>query len=220
MNNNKKNYIHTINIVGYSFLVFILILGIVKTNTVEKQMGEREMKNLLIRTEMVANMVDVKKIKALEGNESDINKEEYKDLKKSFEKIVNINKDVRFAYIMGLKNDKQYFMIDGEIETSEDFSPPGQIYKDANEQDIYNHKNGISYTRGPYNDAWGKWFSAYSPVIDENKNILGIVGMDIDAKTLLLRVKIVKEGVMLISSLIFLSALLFFLLIKKTLKQP
>jgi sensor histidine kinase regulating citrate/malate metabolism len=175
-----------------------------------------ETNGLLVRAETIAATINPESIKSLSATLDDLNKPAYQDLKSVMTKLHAVNKDTRFVYVMGLADDKQFFYVDSEDPNSKDYSYPGQPYNDADAGDIANHKDGKAYTKGPYVDQWGRWFSAYAPIWDKDGHVVGLVGMDIAAENLLLRISIVKQAIMIISSLLFLSVLLLVIFAQAT----
>lgn len=211
-----KNYFSILSVL---LLIIIVGLGTWSTWYLGQKVELDERNGLLLRAQTIAGMLEADDIKTLAGDETDLENPTYQKLKATMVRVHEINKDTRFVYIMGLKNDQQFFYVDSEDPSSEDYSYPGQPYDDALETDIYNHQNGIAYTNGPYTDAWGRWFSAYAPVFDENHTVVGLVGMDIEARQLLLRIKIVREGTIIISLLVFLTTIVLILFGKKSIKH-
>ncbi len=200
-------------------LLIVVVLGIWSTWYLGKKVELDERNGLLLRTQTIAAMIEQSDLKALSGTEADLENPSYQRIKTIMERVHTINKDTRFVYIMGLRDDQQFFYVDSENPNSEGYSYPGQPYPDAEASDIENHARGIAYTNGPYTDAWGRWFSAYAPVVDENGVVLGLVGMDIEAKNLLLRITIVREATAIIAGLVFLCALTLILFGKKSIKN-
>ena len=197
---------------GIIILVLIIVIAFLLTNYVRESMKKDEQENLLLRAGMIALMLDRDRVRDLDGNASDTEKPSYTSLKRTLEHVRALNSDSRFIYIMGLdEDDQQFFMVDSEPSNSPDFSGPGDLYLDATESDIYNHKAGISYTDGPYTDSWGEWFSAYAPILGKNKEVLGMVGIDVAAERMLLRINIVQQAIFVIFSLLFYITLLFVL---------
>jgi sensor histidine kinase regulating citrate/malate metabolism len=211
-----KNYFA---IMSGILLAIILVLGVWSTWYLGKKVEMDERNSLLLRTQTIAAMIEHSDLKELRGDTSDLAHPAYIKLKKIMERVHSINKDTRFVYIMGIRDNQQFFYVDSENPNSPDYSYPGQIYTDASVEDIENHLNGITYTKGPYTDAWGRWFTAYAPVLDENNAVLGLVGMDIEAEHLLLRISIVRKATAIISGLVFLCALTLILLGKKSIKH-
>ncbi len=200
-------------------LTIVLFLGVWSTWYLGNKVEIDERNSLLLRTQTIAAMIEQSDLKELRGDESDLTHPPYLKIKEIMERVHSINKDARFVYIMGIRDNQQFFYVDSENPSSPDYSHPGQIYADASAQDIENHLNGVTYTKGPYTDAWGRWFTAYAPVLDENNTVLGLVGMDTEAEHLLLRISIVRKATAIISGLVFLCAFTLILLGKKSIKH-
>ena len=210
----QKKYIKTISIL---FLIVIITIGTFLTLHVGDSMKQDEETNLLLRAEMLATMIDVQKVADLSGTEDDINNPSYQSIKEVLTKLRMLNTDTRFIYLMGMnENRQQFFYVDSESTTSEDYSAPGDLYLDATERDIINHSAGIPYTYGPYTDSWGEWVSAYAPIHDEDGTVLAMVGMDVTADRILLRIHIVQQAIILIFGLIFFITLLFMLHVRSS----
>ncbi|MFV5702022.1 ATP-binding protein [Flavobacterium sp. XS2P12] len=123
-------------------------------------------------------------LKTLEVNPTDINKPEYLALKNSLKAIVSVNPKASFAYLYTKRNGKIYFMVDSEPENSEDYSPPGQEYTEADEPTFKAITNGNDIITEPSADRWGTWVSAYIPIKDEaTGKTIAVYGMDFDAKS-------------------------------------
>jgi PAS domain S-box-containing protein len=91
---------------------------------------------------------------------------------------------VRFAYLMGLREDGAViFYADAEPPESEDYSPPGQVYGEAPDALRTVFASGEMAIEGPYTDRWGTWVSGFVPVIDPaTGQVIAVFGMDIDAR--------------------------------------
>ena len=186
--------------------------GLWLSQFVSEKMRLDEENNLLLRAQMIAVMLDRDDVRSLDGNERDLDKPAYDRLKLLLQQVRALNTDSRFVYIMGLNDmDQQFFNVDSEPAGSEDYSAPGDLYLEATPIDISNHKAGIAYTDGPYTDSWGEWVSAYAPIIDNNQDILGLIGIDVAAERILLRINIVKQAILLIFGLLFYITLILIL---------
>ncbi|MCA9353192.1 cache domain-containing protein [Patescibacteria group bacterium] len=197
---------------GVIILILIAISGVFLTKFVVPEMKVDEKQNLLMRANTISILLKPELIQSLDGNESDLSKESYRELKKYMRALRAANDDIRFVYIMGLNEyDQQFFYVDSEDPASFDYSAPGDLYPDATQKDIINHQLGITYADGPYTDGWGEWFSAYAPVLDGDNNVVGMLGLDIGAERVLLRVSIVKKAIIMLFSLLFYITLLLVL---------
>jgi len=123
-------------------------------------------------------------IKSLESSPDIIHELSYKDVKAALEELVNINKDVRFAYILGKADDNLYFIVDGENVNSKDYSPPGQVYPEAKKEHFQLFEDGKPAVIGPQTDRWGTWVSALIPIeYTETGEVIAVLGMDYPANT-------------------------------------
>lgn len=106
----------------------------------------------------------------------------YKTLKERLINLVSTNPQVSFAYIFKQKEGKIYFYADSEMESSEDYSPPGQEFSEAQEEDRQPFIDGRERITEPLTDRWGTWITIYIPIIDKSGEVSSVFGMDFDAK--------------------------------------
>ena len=88
--------------------------------------------------------------------------------------------NIDLEYIYGVKQvgEKEYvFTIDSDPDAPGDFGEP-VVYTEALEA-AGNGTAGVDAE--PYSDAWGRFYSAYSPVFDSAGEVAGIVAVDFDA---------------------------------------
>ena len=89
---------------------------------------------------------------------------------------------MRFVYLMGQRNDGIIFLVDAEAPTSEDYSPPGEIYPEPSKELLEIFQHGQAFVEGPIMDEWGTWISGHAPIREPGSDrILAIIGIDIDA---------------------------------------
>jgi two-component system sensor histidine kinase/response regulator len=126
----------------------------------------------------------IESIKSLDAKAEDLEKPGYKLLKTALMSVIRVNPQAKFAYLYTQKNDTIYFMADSEPETSEDYSPPGQVYDEAKAEDKQPFKDGKESITPPLTDRWGKWRSVYIPVKDKaTGQVIAVFGMDFNAQT-------------------------------------
>lgn len=177
---------------GIFSLALVVSSGLALMNYALETVDHKQRESLLFRAGTIALTLDPDALESLAGNDSDLANENYQNLKRSLIEIRSLNKDVRFVYIMGLRDDKQFFYVDSEDPSSEDYSYPGQYYNEATPEDIANHKAGQSSTSGPLTDAWGEWISASAPIKTETGKVAGMVGLDIAAEDWQLQMDIIQ----------------------------
>lgn len=190
---------------GVFSLALVVSAGLALMNYALEATDKSQRESLLFRAGTIALTIDPTQVQSLAGDASDLNNENYRNLKRSLIEIRSLNTDVRFVYIMGLRNNKQFFYVDSEDPSSEDYSYPGQSYDEATAEDIEKHKQGVSYTSGIYRDTWGEWLSAYAPVKTKEGKVVGLVGLDIEAQDIQLRMDIIQTLGWIIISVISIS---------------
>ena len=87
------------------------------------------------------------------------------------------NMELKYIYCIKQVGEKEFvFSIDPAVDPGEFGSPI--VYTDA----LYSASKGVaSVDMDPYEDAWGKFYSAYSPVFDSEGNVAVIVAVDFSA---------------------------------------
>ena len=88
------------------------------------------------------------------------------------------NIDLKYIYcIQNLGNKTFAFSVDPTLEDPGEFGSP-IVYTEA----LYKASLGTAAADDePYSDAWGRFYSAYSPVFDSNGKVAGIVAVDFGA---------------------------------------
>ena len=165
-------------------LVIILISGTLLTAWSVYHEDANLRGELLVKAKIAANGIPISQIQALSGSDADLGSSEYISLKHMVTGIRSADEKIRFAYIMGRRDDGTiFFFIDSEPPDSEDYSPPGQVYQEA----TVLVKNAFDWeeelTGGPDSDRWGTWVSAMVPLYDaQSGELVGVYGMDLDAR--------------------------------------
>ncbi len=139
---------------------------------------------ILLQAKMVAQAVDFKNVAALSGTDADLSSPDYLRLKEQLSLVCKANPKCRFIYLMGRKSDGNlFFYVDSEDPGSDDYSPPGQIFEEATEDDRQVFEAGVGNADGgPYEDRWGTWISAMVPVFHpETSDVMAVLGMDFNA---------------------------------------
>ena len=88
------------------------------------------------------------------------------------------NIELKYIYcIRDMGNKNFVFTIDPTVEDPGEFGDP-IVYTDA----LYKASLGTpACDEEPYEDKWGRFYSAYTPVFDSNNKVAGIVAVDFDA---------------------------------------
>ncbi|MDD3109926.1 MAG: sensor domain-containing phosphodiesterase, partial [Eubacteriales bacterium] len=72
-------------------------------------------------------------VQELSGSPEDIGKPEYEMAKTGLMRLVDTTNPVHFAYLMAEQNGNLVFLMDSESPGSPDYSPPGQMYEEADD---------------------------------------------------------------------------------------
>jgi two-component system sensor histidine kinase/response regulator len=159
------------------FSIFYIRHNWIKTET-------EQIENILHTARSIGASIPIQNIQELDVVPEDIDKEEYQSIKQTLMSIIKVNPEARFAYLYAEKSGKIYFMVDSEPETSEDYSPPGQEYTEAQAEDQQPFRDGKERLTKPLTDRWGTWMSAYIPIRDtQNGKIIAVLGMDFNAES-------------------------------------
>jgi len=149
------------------------------------QTADRRLREDLLRhTRLVAQAIDVRRVKALSGTEMDLGLPEYQRFKQQLAATLTVFPHCRFLYLMGRRADgKVFFYADSEQAGSPDESPAGQIYEEISPEYLRVFAEAGEAAVGPVTDRWGSWITALIPLVDPTTGrLLAVLGMDIDAR--------------------------------------
>ena len=176
MHTKKISYSKSIVLILCLFLILVngslgTILIIQSKNSLKQQMSERMLDILA----SAAALLDGDVLASLEKEDFDTPQyQESLKILRSFQENFNLN------YIYGVRDEgnKSFsFTIDPDPENPGDFGEP-IIYTDA----LYQASLGFpSVDKDPYEDRWGRFYSAYYPVFGANGNVGGIIAVDVEA---------------------------------------
>lgn len=154
--NTKRTLITTL------IILTLLLTWYISYNT------EQGMRNdFLIQTQIGANSIDANLVKKLTGTPTDLKSPEYRQLKQQFANIIKVNKQLHFAYLMGVRPDgKVFFYVDDKPDGDREGSAPGSPYDEAPKEFNDVMRTGIPVVQGPSSDSWGSYASGCAPVID------------------------------------------------------
>lgn len=195
----KRN--HLILIV---FLI-VLVATLFSIFKVNKFILNNQKEELLTQAKQASLFVSHLDIVSFERNQKDLEKQNYQNI---LDKLINFreaNSKIRFLYILGYDETlgKQFFYLDTESPSSKDYSSPGSIFEDTRPIDIENFKKGEDYIDGPYQDSWGTWYSAYSPIKNNQGETVALTGVDVSSSLWRTQIIFSTTIISLIALLIF-----------------
>ena len=164
-------------------IAVIFIAGTGLTMYVYSFVREANLDSLSRGAQTIASSIDASELAALTGTEADLQNPAYLKLKSKLQKIRSVENDVRFVYLTGkTETGEIFFYVDSEDPQSEDYSPPGQIYEEADQSFYDAFSTGEPNITGPATDRWGTWITALAPIMDPTSGaVTATVGLDIDA---------------------------------------
>jgi PAS domain S-box-containing protein len=145
------------------------------------QTDQEQTSTILSALHLGANNFDVGQIQQIQGAPKEINSPGYISLHGRLREVRDALPGVRFAYLLGLRNQQFVFLVDAEDPAhTETFSPPGEPVKDYPEK-WQPELAGASTFNGPDRDEWGVWFAACVPILDSGGNVIALLGIDYPA---------------------------------------
>lgn len=130
----------------------------------------------------VQSIMHTQHIAELSGSENDLQKPEYSLTKQSLSNLVKTSKRIHFAYLLAVRDNNMFFLVDSESPDSPDYSPPGQTYEEATDIDWAPFKTGKTKLTPPLTDRWGTWISALVPIKDPlDGKVIAVLGVDYSA---------------------------------------
>lgn len=179
------NKLKTATNASYWYITFIVVFlaGAAATAYAVVTTSQSIKDSLVQRTESMAELIPGENLSKLKGSEADLDNPAYQTLKQNFIDIRKSNSDIRFIYILALRDDNKeaFFYLDSEPPESEDYSPPGQSYEEGLEDVRVSYEQNSSWILPIERDRWGVWLSAFSPVHSSDGTVAGILGMDVPA---------------------------------------
>ena len=166
------------------FLLPILFFGSLVLWLASSRAESEMRKGLLTQARFIVDSLNGESLSSLSGSAKDLSSPLYRSLKRQLMDIRSVASECRFLYIMGRKQDgRLFYYADSEPQESKDYSPPGQIYPNAEFDLISTFRKGEEAILGPGSDAWGTWVSVLVPIRNlKTGKIIAFLGMDVDAR--------------------------------------
>ena len=164
-------------------VIFNIVFGYVFTTEAAKAMRTQIDERMLDISNTAAAMLSGDDLKKLTAD--DVNSPEYKRVMETLTYFQD-NIELEYIYCIMPVGDKEFvFGIDPTVEDPGEFGSP-IVYTDA----LYNASKGTAdVDDNPYEDEWGKFYSAYSPVYDSDGNVAGIVAVDFSSEWYLNKIR-------------------------------
>ena len=159
------------------FLILVnLTLGLVLTNVSQKALIAQIEGRMLDIANTAADMINGDELERLTKN--DVETKEFQDVVNT---LIGFQSNIQLEYIYCIiqVSEKEFvFGVDPTIEDPGEFGSE-IVYTDALSKAS---KGTASVDETPYKDAWGTFYSAYSPVYNSQGKVAGIIAVDFSAE--------------------------------------
>jgi PAS domain S-box-containing protein len=164
-------------------LFILVVLGGLLITTTYRDADQQHRVALLNQATLITESLNPALITQLTGTDADLSSPAYQTLKHQLMLMRQAHHQCRFVYLMSRRpNGEVYFLVDSEPPESEDYSPPGQVYHEADEVEAALFDNGSSLVVGPTVDRWGSWVTALVGMTDQKTGrVMALFGMDVAA---------------------------------------
>lgn len=172
-------------VVGWSILVLLLCAGLswYVTHTLISYGESIERRAITSTAAAAAASFNQSAVETLRGTSNDQTSAAFFDVRNQLQRIRAAIPDSRFAYLMMRRDGEIVFLADAEPPSSQNYSPPGQVYYEATDL-----LRGVFVTKqpaveGPVIDRWGDWVSGFAPITDpQTGDVVAVFGFDVSAK--------------------------------------
>jgi PAS domain S-box-containing protein len=162
--------------------LLVVCLGVLFVHFTWQSTLQHENAKVLQIARSIEASLPKEELKQLSENPEDLLKNNFPQLKKTLQEVIKATGNAKFAYLFLERNDKLYFIVDSEPETSPDYSPSGQEFTEAAPIDKKPFINGQAQVTEPVTDRWGTWVSAEVPVKDAiSGKVIAVFGLDYNA---------------------------------------
>ncbi len=138
---------------------------------------------LLEQARIATQAINIERVASLSGSEKDLNTPAYQRIKSQLALMRNARHKCRFLYLMGQRSDGVvFFFVDSLPADSEDYTPPGLVYKEVSDSYLRTFDTKKEAVVGPVTDRWGILVTALIPLKAlHTGNLVAVLGMDVDA---------------------------------------
>ena len=133
----------------------------------------------IVLVQSVESVLYPEDVAQLSGGADDLAKSEYSMIKRSLTRLAAVKNPVNFAYLLGERNGEIVILLDSESPESPDYSPPGQVYPEADAAIWGTFASGKVVLTDPTSDRWGTWISALVPIKNPaDGRVIAVLGLD------------------------------------------
>lgn len=164
-----------------SIVVVLLLSGFYLLFAWNKYQHEAGVEAIML-VESLESIISSDDVAKLSGGTEDLTKTEYTKIRNGLTRLAAVKNPIKFAYLLSERDDKIIFLVDSESPESPDYSPPGQVYEEADDTTWEAFRSGKTVLSEPAEDRWGTWISTLTPIKDPSDGrIIAILGIDYSA---------------------------------------
>jgi diguanylate cyclase (GGDEF)-like protein/PAS domain S-box-containing protein len=203
-------------ILFYVLVLALIIGGATYIVLTRKQYRQEAIDRTVELAQSVSAFIEPGQLNRLDGRLSDLEKPDYQAIKSQLVLLKQKHSQIRFAYLYRLQADQIIFLADSEPEDSPDYSPPGQVYTEADPILLQSFLNSTAIITEPLTDRWGTWVSVLVPVLDpETQTAVAVFVLDFPADEWAREMnKHVAHAVIIVACFALLFAAMFILTLK------
>ncbi|HNT29968.1 MAG TPA: PAS domain S-box protein [bacterium] len=155
-----------------------IIFGIFYTTIVVNTTKNNVKKELSIQVNTAAAALHPEYI----GSEKllDMHSLEYTTTLEQLRRVTAANPNVHWYYMMAKQGENIIWTVDPD--TTSEQTPAGEIWDNPTEDVWEIFETGESSVTGPVTDEWGTWVSAMAAIKNAQGEIVGVLGLDVEAK--------------------------------------
>jgi signal transduction histidine kinase len=162
-------------------VLMILIFGFVSVSRVQHVAGEEARAGLLNTSQLIEAAINPERVARI----STLDSPDYARLRKQCQAMADSGCEIRYLYLMRREAGQIIFLLDVEPSRCRGVSSVpnarfGDVYQDAPPEIGRVFETGTSvFLKTAYSDRWGRFVSAYSPILDpESGKVLAVLGVD------------------------------------------
>ncbi len=154
-------------------LAILIIYGLISSFYLNYSWNRYEQNatdDAIMLAQSLKSMFHAEHLEQLTGTAADLETEEYAMAKMNLTQLVHTTNPIRFAYLLEMRNGQLVFLVDSEEAGSPDYSPPGQVYYDADPLFLQGIQENRTIITEPFMDRWGSWVSVLVPIQSPGDN--------------------------------------------------
>ena len=164
------------------FFVLGIILSFFYLNFAWNKYEKMSSDEALVLAKSLEALINPEHLASFSGNDEDLLNPDYSIVKSNLERLTQTENQIHFAYIIEESDGNIIFLVDSEPSNSIDYSPPGQIYTEADAATYESFLSGDAVLTDPSADRWGTWISALVPIKNpDTGSTIAVFGIDFAA---------------------------------------